>query len=136
VGKVGNAIAKPFKELGQEVVKVSTTIGSGGTVRYDEDQGFKEGFVTKTVAKEAGNIVGNAMSLVQNNPALTDAAGMYFGVPNASEFLNRKEVEKPATPSQGPIVVEQLQPPKNNNMIIYIGGAIAAITIFFLMRKK
>lgn len=128
-------IVKPFKELGQEALKISTTIGSAGMVRYDEDKGFKEGFVTKTAIKETGKLIGNTIDLATKNPALTDVAGMYFGIPNASEFLNRKEVEKPVSPV-GPIVVEQLQPTKNNNMIVYIGGVIAAIVIFFLLRKK
>ena len=129
-------ITKPFKELGQEVLKVGTTVSSAGTLRYDEDQGFKEGFVTKTALKETGKIINNAASLVQANPQLVDAAGMYLGVPNASSFLDKKEV--PLAPKPTVVQTEYIQPPQanNQNMILIVGGLLAAVFIFLMVRKK
>lgn len=135
---IGNAITKPFKEAGQEVLKGGTTVLSGGTVRYDEDQGFREGFVTKTALKETGKLVGNVMNLAQNNTDVVDAAGLYFGVPNASSFLDRKEVA-PQQTQAAPVVVQAAAPQapqQNKTMIIVAIAALGLIMVLFISKKR
>lgn len=132
-------IVKPFKELGQEILKPATTIASGGLARYDEDKGFKEGFVTKTAIRESTKVVGNVIDLATKNPLLTDAVGASFGIPNASTFLSRKEESLPANPNPEPQVILQSPPAfsnNNNTMMIVAVAAIGFILVLFISKKR